>query len=258
MKRWLYASVGLVCLAASMPAQTPVERIQAGDAAYAAFDDAKALESYREALKLQPASYEALWKTSRALVDLADLLPEKDPATRARQLEMFAEAVAVAEKAIAANPDDSWGYFQLAAANGKRLLLLGKQQQIDASKAVRSSIDRALAIDPSNDLAHHALGRWHRRIAEIGGVKRLVGGLLYGSIPKGSLAESEKSLRRATELNPKLAGHHLELGRTLVALKRPAEAEASFKTCIDLPKTSSKDDRVKSEARAELDLLRKK
>ena len=105
---------------------------------------------------------------------------------------MYTEATALARKAVAANPNDTWGHFQLAAANGKRLLLLGKKEQIDASKAVRAEIDKAIELDPTNHLAYHALGRWHRRMDEIGGAKRFFGSLIYGSIPKGSYAESEK------------------------------------------------------------------
>jgi len=233
-------------------AQTAAEHIQAGDQAFAQFDDQKALEHYSEALKLEPANYEALWKASRATVDLADVIPATDKDIKVRQMKMFTEATALAKKAVAANPNDTWGHFQLAASNGKRLLLLGKKEQIDASKAVRAEIDKAIELDPTNHLAYHALGRWHRRMDEIGGAKRFFGSIIYGSIPKGSFEESEKNLRKAIELHPEYANHYLELGRTLVALKKFDEAAGAFQKCIDLPKTTSKDDVLKVEAKSEL------
>jgi tetratricopeptide (TPR) repeat protein len=239
-------------------AQTTAEHIQMGDQAYAQFDDQKALVHYSEALKLDPANYEALWKTSRAMVDLADIIPATDTDIKDRQMKMYTEATALAKKAVAANPNDTWGHFQLAAANGKRLLLLGKKEQIDASKAVRAEIDKAIELDSTNHLAYHALGRWHRRMDEIGGAKRFFGSIVYGSIPKGSYAESEKNLRKAIELHPEYANHYLELGRTLVALKKFDEAAEAFQKCIDLPKTTSKDDVLKNEAKAELAKLKKK
>ncbi|MCX6570487.1 MAG: hypothetical protein NT006_03570 [Candidatus Aminicenantes bacterium] len=237
-------------------AQTAAEHIQAGDQAYAQFDDQKALEHYSEALKLESANYEALWKTSRAMVDIADVIPATDKDIEARQMKMYTEATALAKKAVAANPNDTWGHFQLAAANGKRLLLLGKKEQIDASKAVRAEIDKAIELDPTNHLAYHALGRWHRRMAEIGGAKRFFGGIIYGSIPKGSFNESEKNLRKAIELHPEYANHYLELGRTLVELNKFDQAAEAFQKCIDLPKTTSKDDVLKVEAKAELEKLK--
>ena len=233
-------------------AQTTAEHIQMGDQAFAQFDDQKALEHYSEALKLEPANYEALWKASRATVDIADVIPATDKDIKDRQMKMYTEATALAKKAVGANPNDTWGHFQLAAANGKRLLLLGKKEQIDASKAVRAEIDKALELDPTNHLAYHALGRWHRRMAEIGGAKRFFGSIIYGSIPKGSFEESEKNLRKAIELHPEYANHYLELGRTMVELDKPALAAEAFQKCIDLPKTTSKDDVLKAEARAEL------
>jgi tetratricopeptide (TPR) repeat protein len=258
MKKILLVFALAALFAGPALAQTAAVHIKAGDAAYAVFDDQKALEHYQEALKLEPGNYEALWKTSRAIVDIADIIPATDKDIKERQLKMYTEATALAKKATAANPNDTWGHFQLAAANGKRLLLLGKKEQIDASKAVRAEIDKALELDPTNHLAYHALGRWHRRMDEIGGVKRLLGGLFYGSIPKGSYAESEKALRKAIELHPEYLNHYLELGRTLVALKKYDEAAKCFEKAIELPKTSSKDDVLKVEAKAELDKLKAK
>jgi tetratricopeptide (TPR) repeat protein len=258
MKKILCAFALAALLALPALAQTAAEHIQAGDQAYAAFNDAKALEHYQEALKAEPNNYEALWKASRAMVDVADVIPASDKDVNERQKKMYTDAVALARKAIAANPNDTWGHFQYAAADGKRLLLLGKKEQIEASKNVRSEIDKALELDANNHLAWHALGRWHRRMDEIGGAKRLFGSIIYGSIPKGSFAESEKALRKAIELHPEYVIHYLELGRTLVALKKYDEAAEAFQKCIDLPKSIGKDDVVKGEARAELAALKKK
>jgi tetratricopeptide (TPR) repeat protein len=258
MKKILFFVALAALLAGPAPAQTAGEHIRMGDEAYAVFDDQKALEHYQEALKLEPGNYEALWKTSRAMVDLADVIPATDKDVKEKQKKMYTEATAIANKAVAANPNDTWGHFQLAAANGKRLLLLGKKEQIDASKAVRAEIDKAIELDPANHLAHHALGRWHRRMDEIGGAKRFFGSIIYGSIPKGSYAESEKALRKAIELHPEYVNHYLELGRTLVALKKVDEAAEAFRKAIDLPKTTSKDDVLKAEAKAELGKLEAK
>jgi tetratricopeptide (TPR) repeat protein len=258
MRKILFLFALAVLLAGPALAQTAAEHIQAGDEAYAVFDDVKALEHYQAALKLEPESYEALWKASRAMVDIADVIPATQKDIKEQQKKMYTEATALARKAVTANPNDTWGHFQYAASNGKRLLLLGKKEQIDASKAVRAEIDKAIELDPTNHLAWHALGRWHRRMDEIGGAKRFFGSIIYGSIPKGSFEESEKALRKAIELHPEYANHYLELGRTLVALKKYDEAADCFQKCIDLPKTTSKDDVLKAEAQAELDALKTK
>jgi len=258
MKRILFVFAIAALLAVPALAQTAAEHIAEGDAAYTKFDDQTALEHYQAALKLEPSNYEALWKASRAMVDIADVIPATDKDARQKQQRLYTDATALARKAVAANPNDTWGHFSVAAANGKRLLMLGKKDQIDNSKQVRAEIDKALELDPNNDLAWHALGRWHRRMDEIGGAKRFFGSIMYGSIPKGSYAESEKALRKAIELRPDFVNHWLELGRTLVAEKKTDEAAQAFQKAIDLPKTSSKDDVLKADAKAELAKLKSK
>jgi regulator of microtubule dynamics protein 3 len=257
MKKILFAIAIAALLAGPALAQTAAGHIAEGDAAYAKFDDAMALEHYQAALKLEPANYEALYKASRAMVDIADVIPATDKDVKERQQKLYTDATALARQAVAANPNDTWGHFQLAASNGKRLLMLGKKEQINASKEVRAEIDKALELDPANHLAWHALGRWHRRMDEIGGAKRFFGSIIYGSIPKGSFAESEKALRKAIELHPEYVNHYLELGRTLLALDKDDEAAQAFQKAIDLPKTTSKDDVLKAEAKAELAKLKK-
>lgn len=247
----------LVVLTAFAAGQTAQEHIQKGDAYYAQFDDQKALEEYKQAVALEPTNYEALWKYSRAIVDTADLVDAKEKGAKDRQKKMYGEAESVARKAIAANPSDTWGHFQLSAAMGKRLLLLGKKEQIDASRNVKSVIEKAVELDSTNDLAYHALGRWHRRIAEIGGAKRFFGSLIYGSIPKGSFEESAKFLEKAVELRPGYINHHFELGLTYLALEKKDQAAEEFQKCLDLEKTSSKDDMIKGWAEAELQKLKK-
>jgi tetratricopeptide (TPR) repeat protein len=255
--RLIGMSAALLALAVFAAGQTAQEHIQKGDEYYAQFDDQKALEEYRQAVALEPANYEALWKCARGIVDTADLLDPKEKDVQEKQKKMYGEAESLAKKAIAVNPNDTWGHFTLSAAMGKRLLLLGKKEQIDASRKVKGVIEKAIELDPTNDLAYHALGRWHRRIAEIGGAKRFFGSLIYGSIPKGSFEESAKFLEKAVELRPAYINHHYELGLTYLALEKKDQAAAEFQKCLDLPKSSSKDDMIKGWAEAELKKLKK-
>lgn len=257
MKKSLILVIFVAVLAVLSYGQTAADHITAGDDAYAQFDDQKAFEHYQEALKLEPQNYEALWKASRACVDIADVMPAGDKDAAKRQ-KLYSDGTNYAKKAVAANPNDTWGHFQIAAALGKKLLMLGKKEQIDGSKQIRAEIDKAIELDPNNDLAYHALGRWHRRMAEIGGVSRFFGGMFYGSIPKGSFAESEKNLKKAVDMKPDYVNHHLELGKTYVDLKKYDLAAQEFQKTIDLPKTTSKDDVLKKDAETELAKLKKR
>ncbi len=256
MKKCLILIAVATALAVAGYGQTAADHIKAGDEAYAQFDDQKALEHYQEAIKLEPQNYEALWKASLACVDIADVIPAADKDVKARQMKLYTEGTAYAKKAVAVNSGDVWGHLQITIALGKKLLMLGKKEQIDGAKQIRTEVDKAIELDPANHLAYHVLGRWHRRMAEIGGAKRFFGSLVYGSIPKGSFEESEKNLKKAVELKPDYINHHLELGITYVALKKNDLAEQEFQKAIDLPKTTSKDDVLRAQAQAELAKLK--
>jgi tetratricopeptide (TPR) repeat protein len=238
--------------------QTAADYIRQGDEYYTNFDNAKALEQYLLAVKAEPGNYEALWKTSRALYDVSDQMEPKNDKEIQEQRKMYTEAVTYARQAIRANPNDTWGHFFLSAAQGMYALTLGKKDQINMSKNIKTEIDKAIELDPNNDLAYHALGRWQRRMAEIGGAQRFLGGIIYGSIPKGSFEEAEKAFLRAVELKSDYTNHHLELGRTYLALKKFDLASQEFQKCIDCPILTSKCASYKKEAEDELVKLKKK
>lgn len=258
VKAILILVLGLNLMAGSGLTQTAEEFIKSGDEFYAQWEDQQALEAYLKALEIDDKNYEALWKAARGYVDVADLMTGTGKEVEKQKFDMYVKAERYAKQAISVNPNDTWGHFMLSAALGKKVLMLGKKEQIDASKQVKSAVDKAIELDPENDLAYHALGRWHRRMAEIGGAKRALGSLVYGSIPKGSFEESEKWLKKAVELKPEYINHHLELGRTYVALKKYDLATAEFNKCLELPEASAKDRQLKEEARAELAELSKK
>ncbi len=171
---------------------------------------------------------------------------------------MYNDAVSYASKAVAANPNDTWGHFFLSSAMGNKALSMSTKDQIDASKRIRSEIDKAIEFDGANDLAYHALGRWHRRMAEIGGAKRFFGGIIYGSIPKGSFPEAEKAFLKAVELKPEYVNHHIELARTYMSMGKFDQAVPEYQKTIDLPMSSSKDKDLKAEAAVEIEKAKRK
>jgi tetratricopeptide (TPR) repeat protein len=261
MKRTLFFAVGLVAvlaLAGTGFGQTAAEHIVKGDEYFALFEDQKALDAYLAAVQLEPGNYEALWKAARGIVDVSDLITGKDKESKEKRRKMYNDAVSYADKAVAANPGDTWGHFFLSSSMGNKALLMSTKDQIDASKKIRSEIDKAIELDGSNDLAYHALGRWHRRMAEIGGAKRFFGGLIYGSIPKGSFAEAEKAFLKTIELKPDYLNHHIELARTYMAMGKFDLAVPGYQKAIDLPMTASKDKDLKAEAAVEIEKAKRK
>ncbi len=261
MKRTLYLAVGLVAvltLAGAGFGQTAADHLLKGDEYFTAYEDQKALDEYLAAVQLDAWNYEALWKAARGIVDLSDLIVGTDKESTEKRKKMYNDAVSYASKAVGANPDDTWGHFFLSSAMGNKALLMSTKDQIDASKRIRSEIDKAIELDGANDLAYHALGRWHRRMAEIGGAKRFFGGIIYGSIPKGSFPEAEKAFVKAVELRPEYVNHHIELARTYMSMGKFDQAVPEYQKTIDLPMSSSKDKDLKAEAAVEIEKAKRK
>src|SRR5436189_1695002 len=125
MRALRYLSAGLLLAAPIAGAQTAANHITLGDKEYVAMHAPAALQHYKEAIKIDPKNYEALWKASRSAVDLGSY--ERDDDKRA---DYFKTAEQDARQAVAVNPGDAEGHFNLARALGKYALTQGPKSRV--------------------------------------------------------------------------------------------------------------------------------
>lgn len=233
--------------AAATGAEEAAARVAAGDAALARLDLETGIASYRSALEADPDSYEATWKLARALTDKATL--SKQPA---EQESLCVEAESLARKAVGLSPSDANGHAYLAVAVGKLALFEGGKRKVELSKEVKAEAEKALQVNPDDDVALHVLAIWNREMVELGWFLKSFAQLLYGKFPPASLDLAIADLRRATELSPDVIPHHVELGITLASAKRWAEAKAELDKGLALPTGWVTDDYYRALARATL------
>src|SRR2546427_9977666 len=88
--------------------------IARGDSFHVALQPDKALVHYRAALALDSANYGALWKASRATVDVAKQLEGDASALKRRRDSLYVQARALAEAAVRANPNGAQGHSMIA------------------------------------------------------------------------------------------------------------------------------------------------
>ena len=259
MKKPLFFIIisGLLALTSTLGLATAgsADHLAAGDAAFARFDDAKALTEYEKAATLEPSNFEALSKSALASMNVGDRLIKASDGSEAAKQRYFRSAEQYALKALALRPGDSRAHFLYAAALGRQVNTLGRKAQIAAANKIKAELDKAIALDPGNDLAWNALGFWHRTLAEMSGSTRLLGGLFYGSIPKGSYDEAVKGFRKAIALNPSYSDHHLELAKTYLDLKKKPQAAAELLAAVNCPALTSQCAHFKNEAKQALDKL---
>jgi tetratricopeptide (TPR) repeat protein len=239
-------------LSLSLFSQDASQFIAMGDSAFAKFNNEAALKYYSEALAADSNNYEAAWKLSRAYVDVGEDLKGKK-----ERNEYFQNSEKYARKAIALDSLGSKGHLYLSIALGRVALDAGKKEQVRLSKEVKAEVDKALKLDPNDDIAWHVLGRWNRKMATLGWIQRKFADIFLGGVPKdASLENAVKDFKKAIELNPGYIHHHLELGITYKDMGDKEKAKKQFEEVLSLPKSSADDDRYKEEAKEYLNKLK--
>ncbi len=247
----LRAALVLLFAGSALGAESPDELMKRGDALDQRLAAGEALNFYLPAEKLEPKNARLLTRIARQYRHLM-----ADAPSNAEKLRLGSIALDYDRRAAAADPSDSDAQLSVAISLGKMLPLLGSKAQVEASPRIKAAADKALELDPRNDLAWHILGRWNRILADVGGVKRALAGVIYGSLPVGSNAEAARCLEKAVAINPNRLIHYVELGRIYAQMGRKDDARGMLKKGLSMPSLEKDDPEAKSQARDVLKQLR--
>jgi len=223
-----------------------------GDAAFDALDNETALQNYLLVYKADSINCEALWKISRAYVDIGENAAEK------KQKEDYAKSEKFARLAVKRCPNDADAHLFLSVALGRVALISGKKEQVQMSKEVKEEAMKSLELAPDKDIAHHVLARWHRKVANLSGIQKTFAKILYGGLPEASNEKAVEHFKRAIELKPDYINHHLELGLTYEEMSEWKLAKEEYDKVMALPVSASDDPDHKKEAAERLLVVAKK
>lgn len=216
--------VGLVLSPVGLCAEGEVEvLIRNGDAFDRKIEPTRALSFYLPAEKLAPADVSLLLKIARQYRHEA-----AEVASAKEKIRLSEVGLGYALRAVALAPGDSEAHLSEAISYAKMIPLVGTKEKLEASRDVRTSVDKALALNPRNDLAWHVLGCWYERMAEISTLKRAAAKLLYGEIPAGSSEDAVVCFKKAIKLDPERLSYHIELGLAYVHLGKNEEAKTNL------------------------------
>jgi len=235
----LWAALALAGTA--IGAESAEELIQKGDVFYAKLQAAEALKFYLPAEKLDSNNVRLLVRIAR---EYRHLMSDATKVSEKKQLGTT--AADYAQRAVALAPDDPEAQLALAISYGKLLPLEGIKQQIATSGFIKIAADKAIALDPTNDLAWHVLGRWYLAHAELSGVKRALAWVAYGKLPSAKYEDAALCFEKAIALNPNRLMHYIELGRTFAQMGRDAEARKFITKGLALPETEKDDPETKT------------
>lgn len=198
-----------------MPPAKAAEALQAAWRAYHSGDFAEAVE---QGAALGPLGYNVANKAANIY---ATYLEGDD----SRQLEIFQESAARAEKLQAIAKDFPNAFYFHASALGRygQGISVAKALAMGLGGKIKASLDKALALEPRHAEAHIALGAYNAEVvAKVGG---LVAGLTYGASKDAAVKHYEEARR----LTPDSAIARIEYANGLMALFGKSKLAAATK-----------------------------
>jgi tetratricopeptide (TPR) repeat protein len=248
----LCAVASFISVNPAVATETAAELIRNGDIFYAKLQAAEALKFYLPAEKMEPKNVQLLVHISREYRHLMT-----DASTPDEKRRLGGIAVNYANRAASLGPDDSEAQLAVAISYGLLQPLEGNRDRIAASRIVKAAVDKAVKLNPSSDLAWHVLGRWHKEIADINPMQRVLAQTILGEVlPQSTYGEAVTCFEKAIGLNPNRPIHYVELGRVYAQMGRTAEARRLISKGLAMPDIDKDDSVTKREGRDLLAQLR--
>lgn len=251
----------LVAVAAAMLSALPLARASAqasaelmaqANAAYDARNVSGALRDYEKVLASDPRNYEALWRASRADVDLGEF-----DANESERNAYFKTASDRARLAVQVNPNDAEGHFSLARALGREAQTLGPRDRVKFAKDILAQAQECLRLNPTHAGCDHVLGVWNAEVMRLNGITRMIarnflGGQVFG---QASWANAEKYMVEAVKNDPRRVVHRLDLARVYRDEGKTALARTQYQAVLSGETIDYNDPHYKEQAAAELKAL---
>lgn len=235
----------LICTA--IHPQTANELMNSGDAFDRKFQANQALQHYLPAEQLEPQNVPLLLRIARQYRHLMT-----EASSSSEKLRLGGIALDYGKRAAALAPNDSEAQLSPAITYGKMLPLQGSREQVDAAPRIKAGADRAIRLDPRNDVAWHVLGRWHQALANVGSAKRALGGIFYGKLPTTTNEAAVACFDKAIAINPNRLRHYIELGRTYAQMGKTTEAQRFINKGMSMPNIEHDDPELKQRGREAL------
>ncbi len=204
----------------------------AADHAFMSLEYEKADSLYNSMRKSYPDNADVFWKTARLNVSIAEAISPNDAA---RRMPYYTKAVDYARKAVAIDSTNSAAHTWLAASLAVKSDRIGTKEKLARAKEIKRELDKALALNPHDDVAWSILGSYYHQISKIGWMKRIIGNTFVGKMPEGNPQAAEHAFKKAISLNPRAIRHYHELALLYIDERREQEALHILEVALKKP-----------------------
>jgi tetratricopeptide (TPR) repeat protein len=199
-----------------------------GDRAIEVGDYQEAINQYQAAVDQRADNVEALYKLAKAKVYMAETL------TGAEAEALYTQAADHARAAIALAPEDPNTHMELARALGRLAQFKGVLQSLNLAAEVKSSLEKAIELDPNFAPALHALALWHLNVPWIAG---------------GRSAQTRPLFEQSIAAEPEEIVHYADYGEALIELGDNEAAKVQLEKALALPAVTAQDAKNQEKAK---------
>jgi tetratricopeptide (TPR) repeat protein len=206
-----------------------------------------AIETLKQAEKISPNNPDLLIKLSQDYSDKIDASQDHSQKLAAAKLCM-----AYAKKAVHVAPGNADAHVCLSIAYGKMTDFVDNKTKMGYSKVVKSEAEKAVELNPKNDLALLILARWNFDMATLNPILKVIAESLYGQLPPASKEKAVEYFQKATEAAPGRIIDHAQFAEALESMGKTNEARAEWLKVRQLKPTDAEDRKYVAEAEQKL------
>jgi tetratricopeptide (TPR) repeat protein len=206
-----------------------------------------AIEALKQAEKISPNNPILLVKLSQDYSDRIDAAKG-----RSQKLAFAKLSLEYAKKAVHEAPDNADAHVCLSIGYGKMTDFVDNKTKMEYSKVVKSEAEKALELNPNNDLALLILARWNFGMATLNPILKAIAQTLYGQLPPASKEQAVAYFQKAIAAAPERIIHHAAFAEALESMGKTKEARAEWLKVKQLKPTDAEDRRYVAEAEQKL------
>jgi tetratricopeptide (TPR) repeat protein len=240
----LIGSIASATLAQSQDVSALIKQADALDSHDRPFE---AIQLLKQAEKVSPNDPQILIGLSQDYSDAVDA--SKSESQKLANAKLCME---YAQRAVRAAPRSADAHVCLSVAYGKMTDFVDNKTKMQYSKVVKSEAEKALELNPNNDLALFILARWNFDMATLNPILKAIAETLYGQLPPASKDQALDYFQRAIAISPDQIMYRAEYAKALESMGRTQEAKAQWQRVAQLKPTGAEDRSYVAEAMKKL------